>query len=414
MTPPISFPHLRCTNCGEIATLGAHFFGCSNCRAAGHNAPFEVVYDYVRLEASDILKNWYPHDGALWRFRELLPVPQDVHPITLGEGGTPLVALDLPGPGRLWVKDETRNPTGAFKDRFHTVSLSMAKALGYTKVTSSTTGNHGTSMAAYAAKGQFRSLIFCDPRTPEVQRRLMQLFGAHVGVLSERGGHLEWLVKQRGWYPSTYMSPMPVGTPYGVEGYKTIGYEIYFQLGGRFPAYMLVPVAMGDVLYGPWKGFRELQCLGAGGSLPRMVAVQAAGCDPIVQGFRQRADEVPIHPRPQTIAVSIADPTGGAVSLKALYESDGLAVAVTDEAIVEAMRLLARSGIVAEPSSAASVAGALLMRQRAEIGASDDVVCLLTGSGVKWPDHLLHAAEVHELRDHDPATVRLWIEAFDT
>jgi threonine synthase len=414
MMPPQSFPHLRCVNCGDATTLGPHFFGCPNCRTGDQGWPLEVVYDYAGFEASDILKRWGAHDGSLWRFRDLLPLPQNVSPITLQEGGTPLVALDVSGPGRLWVKDETRNPTGAFKDRFHTVSLSMARALGYAKVTASTTGNHGTSMAAYAAKGQLRSLVFCDPRAPEVQRRVMQLFGAHVGVLGERGDHLQWLVRERGWYPSTYMSPMPVATPYGVEGYKTIGYEVYFQLGRRFPAYMLVPVAMGDVLYGPWKGFRELQHLGAEGALPRMVAVQAAGCDPIVQGFRHRANEVPVHSSPDTIAVSIADPTAGPASLKALYDSDGLAISVTDAAIIEAMRVLARSGIVVEPSSAASVAGALLMRQRAEINVHDDVVCLLTGSGVKWPDHLLHAIDAHELQDQDPTTVRAWIESFDT
>jgi threonine synthase len=241
----------------------------------------------------------------------------------------------------------------------------------------------------------------------------MQVFGARVAVLSERGDYLEWLVKERGWYPSTHMSPMPVGTPYGVEGYKTIAYEVYFQLGRRFPTSMVIPVAMGDVLYGPWKGFRELQQLGAGGPLPRMVAVQAAGCDPIVQGFSRRAKEVPVHSNPRTIAVSIADPTAGSTSLKALYDSDGLAISVTDGAIVEAMRVLARSGIVVEPSSAASLAGVLLMRERAEVGPEDDVVCLLTGSGVKWPDDLVYVADLHELRDQDPAAVRSWIEAFD-
>jgi threonine synthase len=409
----LTFPYLRCVQCSETAPLGPQFFGCPRCSSQGHPAPFEVVYDYEALRGADTLERWGDREGSLWRFRELLPLSRDATPITLQEGGTPLVRLDVPGPGTLWVKDETRNPTGAFKDRFHTVSLSVAKELGYTKATSSTTGNHGTSMAAYGAKGHLRCLVFCDPQAPELQRRFMQFFGAHVGIVGERAEYLEWLVKTRGWYPSTYMSPMPVGTPFGVEGYKTIGYEIYFQLNRRFPRYIVVPAAMGDVLYGPWKGVSELHRLGASGSLPRMVAVQAAGCDPIVEGFRGRMHDVPVHPSPKTIALSIADRTGGAVSLKALYDSDGLAVAVSDDAIIDAMRLLAGSGIAAEPSSAASVAGALLMQQRGDIEGGDDVVCVLTGSAFKWPDHLLYAMRSRELHDDDPATVRSWVQGFD-
>ena len=166
---------------------------------------------------------------------------------------------------RIWLKDETRNPTGSFKDRLHAVSLTMARALGFRKAVASTTGNHGTALAAYAARAGMDALVFCDPRAPVVQRRLMQLFGARVVVLADRAAHVGWLVRERGWYPSTGMTPEPVGTPYGVEGYKTIAYEVFFQLGGRFPERMLVPTSGGDAIYGPWKGFRELRALGAAG-----------------------------------------------------------------------------------------------------------------------------------------------------
>jgi threonine synthase len=371
------------------------------------------VYDYPLLRGQDTLRAWAARDGGLWRFRELLPLPVDAAAITLEEGGTPLVRIDLPGPGKIWVKDETRNPTGAFKDRFHAVSLSMARALGCRKVTASTTGNHGTSLAAYSVKGHLTCLVFCDPQAPEIQRRLMQLFGARVAVMQNRRDLLTWLVRERGWYPSTYMSPMPVGTPYGVEGYKTIAYEVYYQLGERMPTHMLVPVAMGDGLYGPWKGFRELELLGANGPLPKMVAVQAAGCNPLVEGFRQRATEVPVHPSPQTFAVSIADDTGGSISLRALYESDGTAIAVTDDQIREAMRVLAGLGIAVEPSSAASVAAVSILQQQHRFKEGDDVVCLLTGAGVKWPDSVLDAMVPHEVVDEDPEAVRAWIGGFD-
>jgi threonine synthase len=405
-------PHLGCVRCGATAPLGPAFEGCLAC-ASEPRAALEVIYDYPALAAAGTLKAWRSRAGGLWRFREVLPPPPDASLLTLAEGATPLIRLQAAERHRIWVKDETRNPTGSFKDRLHAVSLTMARALGFRKAAASTTGNHGTALAAYAARAGMDALVFCDPRAPEVQRRLMQLFGARVVVLADRGAHLSWLVRERGWYPSSGMTPEPVGTPYGVEGYKTIAHEVYFQLGERFPARMLVPTSGGDAIYGPWKGFRELQALGAGGALPRMVAAQAAGCDPIVRGWRAGATEVPVHPDPRTIAVSIADETGGPASLRALAESGGDAVAVPDDAIVEAMRRLAGQGIAVEPSSAAAVAAALALASKGELAPDEDVVCVLTGAGVKWPDALVDALTPRELVDASPAAVRAWIDAQD-
>ncbi len=403
---------LRCTACGAEVPLGPEFAGCAACAARGRAGALEVAYADAAFEPG-LLDAWSSRPGGVWRFRELLPLPAGIEPITLEEGGTPLVRLDAPGAARIWLKDETRNPTGAFKDRFQSVSLSMARQLGFRKVTASTTGNHGTSMAAYAAKGGLSCLAFCDPRAPVLQRRLMQALGARVAVLPTRRDHLAWLVRERGWYPSTYMTPMPVATPFGVEGYKTIGHEVYFQLGRRFPSRLLAPTAIGDVLYGPWKGFREIARLGAEGPLPKMVAVQAAGCDPIVQAFRAGADVVPVHPAPDTIALSIGDDTAGPITLATLRESGGEAVAVSDDAIVAAMRTLARQAIVVEPSSAATVAAALAMAAEGRLAPGEDVVCVLTGAGAKWPDEVARIAEPAELAEHDPAAFRGWIAAFD-
>jgi threonine synthase len=405
-------PHLACVRCGATTPLGPAFEGCLAC-AGEPRAALEVVYDYPALAATGTLKAWRSRAGGLWRFRELLPPPASASIVTLAEGATPLVRLQAADGHRIWLKDETRNPTGSFKDRLHAVSLTMARALGFRKAVASTTGNHGTALAAYAARAGMDALVFCDPRAPEVQRRLMQLFGARVAVLADRGAHTAWLVRERGWYPSSGMTPEPVGTPYGVEGYKTIGYEVFFQLGGHFPGRMVVPTSGGDAIYGPWKGFRELQALGAPGDLPRMVAAQAAGCDPIVRGWRAGAAAVPVHPDPQTIAVSIADETGGPASLRALAESNGSAEAVADAAIVDAMRRLAGQGIAVEPSSAAAVAAALALLSRGELSADEDVVCVLTGAGVKWPDALVDALTPRELTDPSPAAVRAWIEATD-
>jgi threonine synthase len=396
--------------CGAATPLGPAFEGCRAC-AAESVAALEVVYDYAAVAAAGTLRAWATRAGGLWRFRELLPPAPDVPVLSLAEGATPLVRLQGTGAHRIWLKDETRNPTGSFKDRLHAVSLTMARALGFGKAVASTTGNHGTALAAYAARAGMDALVFCDPRAPLVQRRLMQLFGARVVVQADRAAHIAWLVRERGWYPSSGMTPEPVGTPYGVEGYKTIGYEVYFQLGTRFPARMLVPTSGGDAIYGPWKGFKELQTLGASGPLPRMVAVQAAGCDPIVRGWRAGAAVVPVHPDPRTIAVSIADETGGPASLRALAESGGAAEAVSDAAILGAMRRLAGQGVAAEPSSAAAVAAALELAERGELGADEDVVCVLTGAGVKWPDALVDALTPRELVDASPAAVRAWIDA---
>ena len=405
-------PHLVCVRCGAATALGPAFEGCRACPGEPR-AAVEVVYDYAALSASRTFDAWATRPGGLWRFRELLPAPANAPILSLEEGATPLVRLEGAGPHRIWLKDETRNPTGSFKDRLHAVSLTMARVLGFAKAVASTTGNHGTALAAYAARAGMDALVFCDPRAPLVQRRLMQLFGARVVVLADRAAHIAWLVRQRGWYPSSGMTPEPVGTPYGVEGYKTIGYEVFFQLGGRFPGRMLVPTSGGDAVYGPWKGFRELRALGATGALPRMVAVQAAGCDPIVRGWREGATAVPVHPDPRTIAVSIADETGGPGSLRAVAESGGSAEAVSDAAILDAMRRLAGQGIAVEPSSAAAVAAALALAARGELGLDEDVVCVLTGAGVKWPDALVDALTPRELADASPAAVRAWIEAFD-
>lgn len=406
-------PHLECQRCGARFPLGPAFEGCPRCSDEHRAVPLEVRYDLDWHRAHGTLDAWRTRAPGLWSYRELLPLPAQAENLTLFEGGTPLVRLDIQGPGVLWAKDETRNPTGAFKDRFHAVSVSMARHLGFTKVTSATTGNHGTSLAAYAARAGLRCVIFADPGAPEVQRDLIALFGAGLVVVKSRRDQLAWLVRERGWYPSTGLIPWPMATPYGIEGYKTIGYEIFFQMGARMPAAVICPTSVGDVLYGPWRGFQELQGLGADGPLPAMHAAQAAGCDPIVRAYHSGAREVPVHPAPDTIAQSIGDETAASYTMDAIYDSGGSAVSVSDRQLLDGMRLLARHGIAAEPSSAASVAVALEMQRRGEIADGADVVCLVTGAAAKWPADLALAAARGPLPDEEPAAIRAWLEAFD-
>ena len=406
---------LECRQCGRQFGLLAMFEGCPDC-AAGMMSPLEVNYDYDAFDGDALIAEWKERPPGLWSYHEFLPLADPRQAVTLCEGRTPLVRLDVPGPGRIWLKDESRNPTGAHKDRFHSVSVSMARTLGLKKITAATTGNHGVSAAAYAARAGLSSLIFCDPEAPDVLQDLIQLYGGRVVLLRDRQAFLARLVRDFGWYPSTGLTPMPVGTPYGVEGYKSIAYEIYFQLGAKLPARVIVPVASGDVLYGPWKGFRELARLtgAADAALPRMVVAQSSGCDPIVTGFRAGEHQVPVHPNPQTVARSIGDATAAPITLSTLYESKGGAEAVSDADILATVTLLARrAGIAAEPSAAAAVAAALQMQARGEIGDDEDVVCIVTGGAAKWPDTIKRSVEPHLIAESDKAALEGWIIAAD-
>jgi len=373
---------LRCTRCAADYDLGPYFRGCPACGEA-----LEVIYNEAAVRSVVSLERWSRRSASVWRYAELLPLPAGAERITLGEGGTPMIRVPRTGGNPLpflYLQNETVNPTYAFKDRFHSVSISMARRLGFDGVVCSTTGNHGMSAAAYAARAGMRCVVLADPRAPKEQRDWMRLFGATVVVEMNRKPPLQAFVEEHGWYPSTYMTPMPVSTPYGVEGYKTMAYDAVLSLG-RAPDHYLFPVAAGDGLYGPWKGFQELYRLGLTESLPRMHGVQAAGANPIVEAIEKGLADVPVHPGPETVALSIADDTGGRIALQAIRDSGGTAVEVTDAAIFEALRRAAGIGVSPEPASAAALAGAWELARQGVIEPGDFVVCCITGAGPKWP-----------------------------
>jgi threonine synthase len=325
--------------------------------------------------------------AGIWRFAPLLPVDEERFQVSLGEGGTPLVLLprvsQATGLPNLYFKNETANPTWSFKDRFHAVAFSAGRMLGYTKAVTSTTGNHGASAAAYAAAAGLKCVVFCHPESSRVQRRMMALYGALPVVMENRKAMLEALVRDYGYFPVTSMAPLPVANAYGVEGYKTIAYEIWQQLG-RVPDHMVCPIAAGDALYGPWKGFCELRELGLIDRLPAMHGGQPAGCKPYVEAFRAHAERVGVETHPRSMALSIRDETGGRPALQAIYDSGGSAIDASEEEILAALRLLASAGILVEPASATSLACA----RKAGFRPEETVVCLLTGSGAKWPEML--------------------------
>jgi len=383
---------LVCMTCKKEYDIGPMFEGCPECRGRGVVSPVEVIYDYDAVKAGLDLSAWLTAPRSVWKYRDLLPLPDPAHAVTLGEGGTPLLQVQTLGEAsrleNLYVKNETCNPTWSFKDRQNAVSVSTARALGFKKVTTSTTGNQGVSTAAYAAAAGLECAVFCHPETPRVQHDLIRLYGARSISLKDRKQFLSTLVRDCGFFPCAGLTPLPVASPFGVEGYKTISYEIVMQLNGQVPDRVYAPVAGGHGLYGIYKGFRELKALSAVDRIPRMFGCQAEGCNPFVRSFRARQQEVTTVRNPSTIALSIRDETGGDCGLRAIYDSEGEALDASDQEIVRAARLLARGGIAAEPASAAPVACALACARAGQIGPRELVVCVVTGSAAKWPETL--------------------------
>jgi threonine synthase len=391
---PFDLPFfLVCPNCGARHTPGTLWWGCASCRdTAGFPHYLEVGYDMGRVDAAPLSR-----PGRLWDYRALLPLPTDAEPVTLGEGGTPLVRserlnrdLGLPN---LYLKLETVNPTGSFKDRYQTVTLSAARALGLGRAgVITTTGNAGVACAAYAAAAEFPLLIITDPLSSPEQRRLMRLFGARItvptrpGPVIEQGRALtEVLVREHSFFPcsvqGTYAGP---GNPYGVEGYKTIAFEVFAQLGGRVPDRVCVPTAGGDALYGPFKGFRELRALGLTDRLPRMTACQSNAAGFIAPAMRAGADRfTPVDPH--TFAISIGDPTGSLSILTALRDSDGDAWEASDAELLDTVALLGRCGICAEGASAAGIAALRHQRAAGVLDPDEVIVAVICGTGMKWP-----------------------------
>lgn len=382
---------LVCPRCRAAYEPGPRWFGCDVCRdPAGHPWWLEICYDLRRIDAAFLRRA-----GRVWDYAPLLPVRDPAHIRTLGEGNTPLVRVDALnrelGLPHLYLKLETVNPTGSFKDRLHTVNMAAALELvSSPRAVITTTGNSGVACAAYAARAGIPLLIITDPQSSPEQRRLMRLFGAYITAPSTPGPVqpnarplMEALVREHGFVPcsmlGTFAGP---ANPYGVEGYKTIAFEVTAQLG-RVPDRMCVPTSGGDALYGPYKGFREMLALDLIERLPRMTACQPAGANFIVRALQQGMDRLPVV-EPQTFAISIGDPTGSQCILEAIRATNGDAWDASDEELLAAMVLLGRHGICVEGASAAPIAA---LRRQAAAGLIDPkerVVAVLTGTGLKW------------------------------
>lgn len=381
---------LECVCCGAKREIGPVFTGCPDCRGHGRRSPLEVRYDYRAA------------DGEM-------PMPFLDQPVSLGGGNTPLTPIrQWHGSAQLYVKNESFNPTWSWKDRANAVSVSMARSFGFRLVGAVSTGNHGNAMAAYAAAAGLRSVVFCHENAPALQLALMQRYGARV----YRGGRQEELlgslVARGRCFPSSILCPRArYSNPYGVEGFKPIALEIFEQLGDRVPDRVFVPVGSGDGIFGVWKGFWELREIGLTQRVPRMVACQSENAASTWRAFKRHALHHEELDQANTVALSIGERITGDHALRAVYESGGTALIVSDAEILEAARALAREGLALEPASAAPLACAKKIDR--EEGVDEVWVLIGSGAAVKWPATLLDGfempdclpAELHSLNEKD-------------
>ena len=383
---PTFVTHLECSMTGERYPADE----LHNLSRAGK--PLLVRYDLAGVKESlsrEALAQ-RPHD--LWRYRELLPVRRVENIVSLGEAITPIVAMPKLAKkltaAEILVKDEGRLPTGSFKARGLAMAVSMAKALGVTHMAMPTNGNAGAALAAYASRAGIKTTVFCPQDTPEVNVREIALQGATVyrvnGLIDDCGKIVMQGQAKVGWFDTSTLKE-----PYRIEGKKTMGLELAEQLGWELPDVVLYPTGGGTGLIGMWKAFAELEAIGfIGKKRPRMVAVQAAGCAPIVRAYDTGVEHAPRWEDAQTIAAGIRVPQaiGDFLVLRAVRESGGFAIAVTDEAITAAIDEVARAeGLLLCPEGAATYAALQQGLADGRIRHDERALLFNCATGLKYP-----------------------------
>jgi len=386
---------LSCSKCGKEYNLDEKVCICAN----KDDGRLDVFYDYQEIADQLTRSELTARPSTVWKYREFLPVQDYTKIVTLDEGGTPLCrSLNLADAFRmrsLYLKDETRNPTGSYKDRSMTVGVSKAIEFGAKTVVTASSGNAAASLAALSAKAGLDCYAFVLEAAGKGKIAQLLLYGARVVKAKglERGEDpavklLKEAIDHYDWYPCPGMGPF---NPYQVEGTKTIAYEVVEQLDWKVPDWIVIPVGSGCLLTGVWKGFKDFQELGYIDKLPRIAGIQSSGNAPLVRAFKQnkRPSEIEIWEHPNTIASGISDPFpwDGDAALVAIRETNGVAEDVSDERILEAEKLLAsKEGIFAEPTGVAALAGLEKLLEEGVIDATDKAVVLVTGSGLKDPE----------------------------
>jgi threonine synthase len=380
--------YLECTKCGAQISAAVPRNVC----------PQDGGILFARYDPQSLKQNFKPEslrgrEANLWRYREVLP---DVEPITLGEGFTPLLpSRELPN---VWIKDEGLNPTGSFKARGISVAISVAKALGLKKLAMPSAGNAASALAAYAAASGIEAHIFMPQDVPLANRVECEAYGANVtlvnGLISDCARIVGERKEREGWFDLSTLKE-----PYRVEGKKTMAYELFeqlfYQLGGKLPDAVIFPSGGGVGIIGMWKAFEEMEELGwlpkETAQRPRMIAVQADGCAPIVKAWNEGKPTVEMWKDASTIAAGlrVPKPYGDYLVLDILKRSRGTAIGVSDNEINAAFHHWARTeGIFAAPEGAASLAAYRKLRSSGFLSKEDRVVLFNTGTGLKYLDVL--------------------------
>ncbi len=367
---------LRCVECGKVYSPENVKYFCDDCGSS-----LDVIYNYEEIRERVSWELLRSREFSHLRYREFLPLVDPEFIVRMGEGGTPLIRSTSVGDSLgidLRFKLENLNPTGSFKDRGTSVELGKALEHGADNIVTATTGNMGSSIAAYCARAGVYARIYIPDEVDKPKLKHTKEHGAEV--ISVDGDYTE--ASKRAWEDREMKGMYLMGDyPYRGEGEKTMGHEI----GDQFDAdVVFAPVGNGTLVHGLWKGLRELEIAGLCDSLPRLVGVQAEGCDTVATALRKGLDEPIAVPEPDTVAdaISCGDPLDGDQAIIAIRESNGSCVLVDDEEILEAKKILARDeGIYAEEAGAVALAG--LMKRHEDFSEGEKVVCLITGHGLK-------------------------------
>ena len=393
---PMFLTHLECSACGLEHEWSRLQNLCLSC-----HKPLLAKVDLTKAARTLTRENLATREKSLWRYREVLPLPPDVEPVSLGEGGTPLLrASKFADDVDLWIKDESLNPTQSFKARGMSVAVSMAKHLGATKLAVPSAGNAGGALAAYAGRAGIEAHVFMPRDTPRANIVECRELGANVtlidGLITDCAAEIAGRKATEGWFDMSTLKE-----PYRVEGKKTLGYELAEQLNwqhrkssrardlrSELPDVILYPAGGGTGLIGMWKAFDEMEALGwIGKNRPRMFAVQAAGCAPIVRAFEAGEKNAAEFPDAHTIASGLRVPKaiGDFLILKILRESNGGAIAIDDNEMVRVAREVGASeGLFVCPEGAACFAALKSLRSDGKIRSGERVVVFNTGSGIKY------------------------------
>jgi len=397
--------HLECPRCSRQhdADVLQNLCGCGS--------PLLARYDLAAVKRKLAPADLTGRPACLWRYHELLPVRDEQHVVSLGEGMTPLVPLPRLGesmglPGLL-MKDEGLIPTGTFKARGAAVGVSRAAELGVRKIAMPTNGNAGAAWATYAARAGLGSLIVMPQDAPSITRAECAVAGAELflvrGLIGDAGQMVGQAVAAAG---GRYFDASTLKEPYRLEGKKTMGLELAEQLGWRCPDVILYPTGGGVGLIGIHKALKELQELGwIAAELPRLVAVQASGCAPIVRAFNEGSRSAEAWPNPHTVAfgITVAKALGDFLILDALYDTRGTAIAVDDADLLAEQSQCARTeGVFMCPEGAATLAAARQLRRNGWLRESEQVVVLNTGTGLIYPETVTVTATTLDVGDALP------------